>query len=112
MNNLKVKCPKCQFDYTIPLDRQLVRTVPQNKLYWGIYVRIIGDELGYMPDEMHEELKILFNPKDSKLSPGAKYGGTTIKMKRKEFTEYLEKIRIWAMIEHGINLPEVEKEKK
>lgn len=110
-NNLKVKCPSCKFDYVIPLDRQLLRTLPQNKLYWPVYVGIVADHLGYFPDELHEEYKLMFNPQDSKLIPGEKVGGSTKKMTRKQFSEYLEKIRIWAMIEHGIDLPEAENNK-
>lgn len=109
MNNLQAICPNCKFSYTIPLDRELARTLPQNSLYWGVYVKIIADYLGYFPDELHAELKLLFNPKDSRLVLGEKVGGTTTKMTRKEFTEYLEKIRIWAMQEHWIDLPEAEK---
>ena len=112
MNNLKARCPRCKFEYTIPLERQLIRTIPQNKLYWGWYVRIIADELGYLPDELHEELKLLLNPKDSKLIPGARVGGSTRNMTRKEFTEYLEKIKIWAFDYHNIVLPEPEKEEE
>ena len=109
MNNLKALCPRCKFSYEIPLDRELVRTLPMNNLYWGCYVRIIADHLGYFPDELHSELKILFNPKDSKLVPGARIGGSTARMTRKEFSEYLLKIRAWAMTEHNIDLPEQEK---
>ncbi len=51
-NNLQAICPKCKFSYTIPLDKQLVRTIPQNKLYWPVYVHIVADHLGYFPDEI------------------------------------------------------------
>ena len=106
MNNLKAKCPKCKFEYTIPLDRELIRTLPQNKLYWGFYIKIIAEHIGELyPEDLHEELKLMFNPKDSSLTPGARFGGTTTRMTRKEFTEYLEKIRIWAITFHNINLP-------
>lgn len=108
MNNLKATCPKCSFQYVIPLDRDLVRTLPQNALYWSVYVKTIADHLGYFPDEMHDELKIMFNPKDSKLMPGHRIGGTTTRMSRKEFSNYLEKIRIWAHDKHGVILPENE----
>lgn len=109
MNNLKVKCPRCNFEYTIPLDEQLLRTIPQNKLYWPVYVKIVADHCGYFPDEMHEEYKLMFNAKDSKTIPGAKVGGSTTRMTRKEFSEYLEKIRFWAQQTHGIILPDPEK---
>ena len=106
MNNLKATCPKCRFEYTIPLERDLARTLPQNNLYWGVYIRIIADHLGYFPDELHEEFKLMFNAQDSKLIPGEKVGATTTRMTRKEFTQYLEKIKIWANTTHGIELPD------
>ncbi len=112
INNLKAKCPKCQFKYVIPLQRDLVRTLPMNKLYWGVYIRIIAEELGYLvPEDLHEELKYIFNPIDSKLLPGDRIGGSTTKMTRREFSEYMEKIKIWAAAYHNINLPDPEDKK-
>ena len=83
--------------------------MPQNSLYWAVYIKIISEHLGYLPEELHEEFKIMFNPKDSHLVLGGRYGGSTTKMKRKEFSEYLLKIRVWAMQEHDIDLPDPEK---
>lgn len=108
MNTLKAKCPRCRFEYKIPLNQELIRTMPQNSLYWSVYVKTIADHLGYFPSDLHEELKLLFNPKDSKLVFGARVGGTTTRMNRKEFSEYLEKIKAWAMTEYQIVLPEPE----
>jgi len=112
MTNLKAKCPRCCFEYVIPLERELVRTIPQNKLYWGVYVRILADHFGYFLEEMHEELKYLFNPVDSKIKPGNRVGGSTARMTRKQFTEYLEKIELWADAEHGVLLPKPESDEK
>ena len=107
MSNLRTECPKCGYKYVVPLDRELVRTLPQNKLYWGVYLKIIAEHIGELClEDLHEELKLKFNPKDSRLTPGNRFGGTTTKMTRKEFTQYLEKIRIWAFQFHGIVLPE------
>lgn len=106
MNNLKATCPKCQFEYTIPLDRELVRTLPQNSLYWGVYIKVLSEHIGMYPDKIHEELKLMFNPKDSKYVHGAKVGATTTRMTRKEFTQYLENIRTWAFQELNVDLPE------
>lgn len=107
MSIIKSKCPRCKFEYSLiaPL---INRTQKQNALYWPVYVQTCADHFGYFPDEMHEELKLMFNAKDSKLIPGARVGGSTTKMTTKEFTEYLEKIQIWALTEHGIELPEME----
>ncbi|MEA2036112.1 MAG: hypothetical protein U9O94_01285 [Nanoarchaeota archaeon] len=112
MNNLQCTCPNCKFEYTIPLDTQLLRTVPQNKAYWAVYVKNISDHTGYFPEEVHEELKILFNPKDSKFKLGERYGGSTTRMKRKEFSEYLENIRIWAFETLSVVLPIIESKRR
>ena len=112
LSNLKVTCPKCAFNYVIPLNRELVRTLPQNSLYWGVYIKTIADHIGEeCPEDLHEELKLMFNPKDSKLKLGHRYGGSTKKMKRREFTDYLLRIRVWAFKFHGITLPEPETKK-
>lgn len=108
MNNLKAVCPKCKFEYVIPLDRELIRTLPQNNLYWGIYVSTLAEHFGEFPEDMHEELKKMFNPKDSKVTPGERFGGTTTKMTRKEFTKYLESIKIWALTKYEVDLPNPE----
>ncbi len=96
MNNLQATCPKCKFRYFIPVDMQLTRTLKQNSLYWGHYIGKIADHTGHNPDDLHEEFKLMFNPKDSHFLPGEKIGGSTRTMVRKEFSDYLEKIRVWA----------------
>ncbi len=112
MNNLKAKCPKCKFEYVIPLQKELVRTIPMNKLYWGWYLRILSQELGYLvSEELHEELKLLLLPRDSLLQPGKKVGGSTTKLTRREFSDYLERIQAWALQFHNINLPDPEDKK-
>ena len=108
MSAIKTTCPKCKFEYRLELERDIVRTLPQNKLYWGAYLRIIGEHLGMYPDDLHEEMKRMFNAKDSKFTPGEKIGGTTTKLTTKEFTTYLENIKMWALTEHQVDLPDIE----
>lgn len=108
MSIIKSICPRCKFEYSLIAKHDLTRTSRQNSLYWGVYIPTCADHFGYFPEEMHEEFKLIFNPRDSKLSPGSRVGGTTTKLSTKEFTQYLEKIQIWAQTEHGIELPEME----
>lgn len=96
MSTVKIICPKCKYGFRCEIGQEALRTLRQNAYYWPVYVKICADHFGYFPDEMHEEFKRMFNPKDSKITPGEKFGGTTTKMTTKEFTEYLEKIRTWA----------------
>lgn len=66
----------------------------QNNYYWLI-LRIIADELGYdNPDLLHEHFKKEYNS-----------GQSTTDMNPKEFSEYIQKIIIYASGELGIILP-------
>jgi len=77
------------------------RSNNQNRYYFGIVIKILGDELGYMPDEMHEALKWKFLRKGGKLETVKSTSSlTTI-----EFEEYLELIRIWALRDLEIAIP-------
>ena len=102
---MKHICPKCHHESNVSLPR---KSTKQNNSYWGLIIPIIADHFGYFHDEMHEELKMMFNPKDSKLALGKRYGGSTTTMTTKEFNDYCEQIRFWAWIEHGIDIPEIE----
>ena len=77
------------------------RSNNQNKYYWGVVIKILGDELGYMPDEMHNALRWKFLRKGGKLETVKSTSSlTTI-----EFEEYLELIRIWALRDLEIAIP-------
>lgn len=85
------------------------RSIEQNSYYWGCIVNPLAEHFGYLPDEMHEELKLKFNKKttESKLEPGKTivYGGSTTELNTAEMTHYLESIRIWANTEFGFEIP-------
>jgi hypothetical protein len=89
------------------------RTDLQNQYYWGVVVKILGDHFGYEPEEMHEELKLMFNPIQSKIDPSRKIGGSTTKMDTVEFysdqDSYVERITRWAASEHGVYIPPPQK---
>ena len=70
----------------------MIRSNKQNNYYWKCIVLPIGDYLGYYKWEMHELLKVSFLADTSK------------ELTAKEFNEYCEKIRIWALQDLGINL--------
>ncbi len=89
------------------------RTDDQNRYYWGVVVKILADHFGYESDEMHEELKLMFNPIQSKIDPSRKIGGSTTKMSTVEFycdqDSYVERICRWSASEHGVYIPPPEK---
>lgn len=76
------------------------RTLAQNRLYW-LHLNIIGDELGYSADELHDSYKAMFLTDRSKKIPLVR--STTV-LDTKQFTTYMELIRKHAG-ELGITLP-------
>lgn len=99
------------------------RTDLQNKYYWGVVIKILADHFGYEPEELHEELKIMFNPVESKIRQGEKIGGSTTKMSTLDFmaddNSYIEKIRRYFaqpelddqgnVVREGIYIPDPKK---
>lgn len=82
------------------------RSLNQNSYYWGIVLKIIGDELGYFPEEMHKCFATMFLKKFIEIGGQCieTYGSTT-KLKTGEFEDYIQKIRIFASSELGILVP-------
>ena len=89
------------------------RTNLQNSYYWAVVIPILADHVGHdNPEDMHEDLKLYFNPIKSKLNPSNKIGGTTTKLSTEEFfsaeTSYVERICRWAS-EQGVFIPPPER---
>ena len=87
---------------------EYARSIPQNKYYWGVIVRMVADEMGIIPDEAHEFLKGLF------LKVGVEANGrrwevtkSTADLSIADFVDYTEKCRMWAaqMDTLNINIP-------
>lgn len=86
------------------------RTNQQNKYYWGTVIPILADYFGHdNPEDMHEDLKLKFNPTESKIEPGRIIGGTTTKLSTIDFysaeDSYIERICRWAVMEYQIYIP-------
>ena len=80
------------------------RSLNQNKYYWGVVIPILGDELGYSPDEMHEALKFKFlrnggNDDLPKVTPSSS-------LNTKEFEDLMVQIRTWSATELHVNIPQ------
>jgi len=84
-----------------------VRSDNQNRYYWGIVMKILSNELGYFPDEVHEVMKQKFlNVRNIKVC-NTEYSipeSTTVQ-NTTEFEDYLSKIRMWASSELEILIP-------
>ncbi len=103
------------------------RSNPQNRYYWGVIISMIHkrlDELGYTRADLfqdslesklsrvdvHEFLKKNFNRSQIiNKETGAVLGSsaqTTKKLKTKDFSNYLEHIKRWAVEHLSINIPD------
>jgi len=83
------------------------RSDNQNRYYWGVVVKILSDELGFEPDEMHEVLKQKFLTRET-LRIGKEdfiIAKPTHNRSTQEFEEYLSHIRTWASTEMSILIP-------
>ena len=85
------------------------RSMNQNKYYWSCIVQTLAKELGYTVDQMHDALKVKFSTQwiriehNNKEIPLQSVKSTT-SMNTKDFEEYCEQIRIWAIVDLGITL--------
>ena len=88
-------------------------TQKQRGYYFGVVVVILADYFGYEKEEMHEELKLKFNPVKSKLSSDTIMGGSTTELLKDEYfgdeQSYVERIRRWAVVEYNVNIPDPER---
>ena len=82
-----------------------VRTNQQNKLWWS-WKSIIGDELGYNKQEIHDICKYRFLLReeiiDGEIHQSLK---STTTLTKKEFKKLTEDVYYWANDTFNINLP-------
>lgn len=101
-------CPYCHKEFSAKEEK--MRSLQENKYYWGVIVKILSSELGYTRDETHEILKELFlrELKFLKTKDGVEevwITKSTTKLSVGEFEDYLSEIRQWASMALGIYLP-------
>ena len=90
--DLKKFLAKVDGDVYVDIKVAKTRNSAQNNYYWKI-VRLVGNECGYNPDEMHEIFKRKFKVEStSKLTSG-------------EMHEFTERITRWVIADLGITLP-------
>jgi hypothetical protein len=78
------------------------RSSNQNRYYWGVVIHIIANELGYLPEELHDTLKAKFLiDQSSKL----KIVRSTSNLDTVQFENYLSLIRVFASTDLNIFIP-------
>lgn len=84
------------------------RTPPQNNLYWK-WLEIIGEEIGYEKDELHDVLREKFLPFEEYEVCGVRRKRLTStsdpEFKTNDMSDYMDRIERFAAQELGILLP-------
>jgi hypothetical protein len=84
------------------------RSVKQNRYYWGVVVKMLAEYTGHDMDEMHEILKYKFNPRSIDVEgKEVTIGATTRELTTKEFMDYNERIKVWAVTTLNLTIPNV-----
>jgi hypothetical protein len=81
--------------------RRSKRSTEQNAFYWSVVIPPLAEHCGYTHDEMHEALKAKFLGQED-LSRGLLRIGSTRKLSTAEFSDYLERVTVWAAGELGV----------
>ena len=79
-----------------------VRSLPQNKYYWGVVVKIVSQHTGYTSEETHQELARMFLSYENS---GKLFVRSTTKLNTMEFEKYAESCREWAKKEMDVYIP-------
>jgi len=79
------------------------RSLDANALYW-VWMCVIGDHLGYFKDEIHEIALDMFAPRRQLLDRFVIV--RTSAMDSAQMSQYMNRIKMWAMHELNVTLPE------
>jgi len=83
-----------------------VRSIQQNRMYWGYILPSIALEKGYEVEELHEYFKTLAGTKSITVGKTSKdVAISTRDMNTKEFTEYIDRIVQFVFHNEKIKIP-------
>lgn len=90
-----------------------IRSVEANRYYFGVVLKRLSDYTGYTVDELHEWAKARFIPKhvamldkNGDVKDDMVIGGTTTRLNRVQFYEYVEAIRQFAAESLELDIPD------
>ena len=82
------------------------RSLNQNRYYHGVILKMISDETGYTPEEVHEVIKARFLPIPITLGGVGIIPGSTTDLSTDEFELLMGKVRKWGDTELNLYIPE------
>ena len=95
--------------------RRATRSQAQNRYWWGVCIELVSEHTGYTPDEVHELAKQMFLPKKLAVTDGNGeikgefvIGGTTTRLNKLEFGEFVARFQQWAAETLGVVIPDPE----
>ena len=90
--------------YEVVVRRKIsTRSLQQNAYLWGVVYQLISDHTGMTPEEVHDFCKLKFLRKQV-----GKYTtlGSTARLNKSDFGQYVEKIKMFAAQELSVVIPE------
>lgn len=98
--------PEAEYVISIKKKRQ-IRSLSQNR-YYHFILNVISVHTGHTHEELHEAMKLKFNGTMIHFPKGGSQmiGGSTANMETDQFSAYLNRVKLFALEEFGINLPE------
>lgn len=83
------------------------RSISANSYYWGVLLKILSEETGHTPEELHKHYKriLLLQYRPDKTGKWNLRVLSTTELNQEEFMEYCLKVRAQAMVDLRINLP-------
>lgn len=98
--------PEAEYVIEIKKKRQ-IRSLRANR-YYHFILNVISVHTGHTHEELHEAMKLKFNGQLIHFPKGGSQmiGGSTANMETDQFTAYLNRVKLFALEEFGIDLPE------
>lgn len=102
----------CEVTITVE-KKHAIRSLEANRYYFGVCLRLLSDHTGYTVDELHEWAKARFLPKhvailddNGTVVDDLVIGGTTTRLNRVQFYEFVEALRQFAAEKLDISIPD------
>jgi hypothetical protein len=83
--------------------KKATRSLRQNAFLWGVVYGLVSEFSGMLPEEVHDHCKMRFLQK--RVGKFQTLGSTT-RLNKIEFGEYIDKIKHWAFHDLGVQIPD------